>query len=116
MHVTRADLKRIAVVVDGLGYICKIEREFLKPILKGPDSLETAFAVKRSQQRLFDVRLSKEELSAKSATGALAYLKRGETVPYRNSADSLKGGNRAVQRSIQKFIKNRDLRPPRAAA
>ena len=30
MHVTRADLKRIAVVVDGLGYICKIEREFLK--------------------------------------------------------------------------------------
>jgi hypothetical protein len=101
MHATRADLKRIAVVVDGLGYICKIEREFLKPILKGPDSLESAFAVKRSQQRLFDVRLSKEELTAKSATGALAYLKRGETVPYRNSADSLKGGIPAKRSQVR---------------
>jgi len=101
MHVTRADLKRIAVVVDGLGYICKIEREFLKPILKVPDSLESAFAVKRSQQRLFDVRLSKEELTAKSATGALAYLKRGETVPYRNSADSLKGGIPAKRSQVR---------------
>ena len=101
MRVTRADMKRIAVVVDGLDYICKIEREFLKPILKGPDSLESAFSVKRSQLRLFDVRLSKEELTAKSATGALAYLKRGETVSYRNSADSLKGGIPAKRSQVR---------------
>ncbi|RWA98210.1 hypothetical protein [Mesorhizobium sp.] len=94
-------MRRIAVVVDGLDFVCKIEREFLKPILKGPDSLETAFTVRRSQMRLFDVRESKEQLTAKSATGALAYLKRGETVPYNNSADSLKGGIPAKRSQVK---------------
>jgi hypothetical protein len=101
MKVTRSDLRRIAVVVDGGGFVCKIEREFLKPILKGPDSLESAFGVRRSQLRLFDVRGSKEELAAKSATGALAYLKRGETVSYSNSADPLKGGIPAKRSQIR---------------
>ena len=101
MRVTRADMRRIAVVVDGRDYVCKIEREFLKPILKGPDSLESAFAVKRSQMRLVDIRGSKEELAAKSATGALAYLKRGETVSYNNSADPLKGGIPATRSQVR---------------
>jgi hypothetical protein len=101
MHVTRSDMRRIAVVVDGQDFICKIEREFLKPILKGPDSLESAFAVKRSQLRLFDVGVSKEVLTAKSATGALAYLKRGETVAYNNSTDSLKGGIPAQRSQVR---------------
>jgi hypothetical protein len=101
MRVTRADMRRIAVVVDGLDFVCKIEREFLKPILKGPDSLESAFAVRRSQLRLFDVRESKEDLTAKSATGALAYLKRGETIPYSNSSDPLKGGIPATRSQVR---------------
>jgi hypothetical protein len=101
LRVTRADMRRIAVVVDGLDYVCKIEREFLKPILKGPDSLESAFAVKRSQMRLVDIKGSKEELSAKSATGALAYLRRGETVRYNNSADPLKGGIPATRSQVR---------------
>ena len=46
LKVTRADMKRIAVIEDGLGVITKIEREFLRPIIKGPESLESAFAVK----------------------------------------------------------------------
>ena len=101
MHVTRADMRRIAVVEDGRNFICKIERKFLKPILKGPDSLESAFAVRRSQDRLFDVRESKEQLTTQSATGALAYLKRGETVPYSNSPDPLKGGIPAKRSQIR---------------
>ena len=101
MRVTRADMRRIAVVVDGLDYVCKIEREFLKPIIKGPDSLESAFSVRRSQLRLFDVRLSKEELEERSATGALAYLKRGETVSYNTSDDPLKGGIPAERSQVR---------------
>jgi hypothetical protein len=84
-----------------MDYVCKIEREFLKPILKGPDSLESAFALRRSSSRLFDVRLPKEELAANSKTGALAYLKRGETVSYRNSLDPLKGGIPALRSQVR---------------
>lgn len=119
MRVTRSDMRRIAVVVDGLDYVCKIEREFLKPILKGPDSLESAFAVKRSQMRLVDIKGSKEELAAKSATGALAYLKRGETVSYINSTDPLKGGipaNRSQVRIRKPFwysVQSDDVRATR---
>lgn len=101
MRVTRADLRRIAVIIDGLDYVCKIEREFLKPVLKGPDSLESAFTVRRSQLRLVDIKKSKEELTAKSATGAAAYLKRGETVSYNNSADPLKGGVPAKRSQVR---------------
>jgi hypothetical protein len=51
--------------------------------------------------RLVDIKGSKEELSAKSATGAIAYLKRGETVPYNNSADPLKGGIPATRSQVR---------------
>ncbi|MET3579960.1 hypothetical protein ABID19_002991 [Mesorhizobium robiniae] len=101
LHLTRSDMKRVAAVVDGMDFVCKIEREFLKPILKGPDSLESAFSLRRSQMRLFDVRDSKEALDAKSATGALAYLKRGETVAYNNSSDPLKGGIPAKRSQVK---------------
>jgi hypothetical protein len=94
-------MRRIAVVVDGMGFVCKIEREFLKPILKGPDSLESAFSVRRSQMRLFDVRAPKEALTRRSATGALAYLKRGKSVPYSNSSDPLKGGIPAKRSQVR---------------
>ncbi|RWE32880.1 MAG: hypothetical protein EOS79_30350 [Mesorhizobium sp.] len=101
LHLTRSDMKRVAAVVDGMDFVCKIEREFLKPILKGPDSLESAFSLRRSQMRLFDVRDSKDALEAKSATGALAYLKRGETVAYNNSNDPLKGGIPAKRSQVK---------------
>src|SRR5207253_7943344 len=57
LRVTRGDMTRIAVIADGLDYISKIEREFLKPAIKGPDSLESAFGIKRSDLRLFDVKM-----------------------------------------------------------
>jgi hypothetical protein len=51
--------------------------------------------------RLFDVRASKEDLAERSASGALAYLKRGETVPYSNSSDPLKGGIPAKRSQVR---------------
>jgi hypothetical protein len=92
MRVTRSDLRQIAVVVDGLDYVTRIEREFLKQVLKGPDSLKSAFSTRLSDVRLFDVRKSPEQLRAEASTGAIAYLRRGETVSYKTSADDLKGG------------------------
>jgi len=92
LRVTRADLKRVSVVVDGLDYISKIERQFLKPAIKGPESLESAFSIKRNDVRLFDVNESKAILGQQHANGALAYLRRGETVPFKTSDDDLKGG------------------------
>lgn len=92
MGVTRADLKRIAVVADGLDYLTKIERDFLKRVIKGPEALESAFAIKRGELRLFDVGVEKKALEKRHANGALAYLRRGETVNYKTSDDDLKGG------------------------
>ena len=92
MRVTRADLKRIAVVRDGLDYLTKIERVFLKPVIKDPDSLESVFGVRRSDLRLFDVKESRNSLESRHANGALAYLRRGEIFNYRTSEDDLKGG------------------------
>jgi hypothetical protein len=42
MRVTRGDMKRVAVIADGLDHVAKIEREFLKPVIKGPECLESA--------------------------------------------------------------------------
>ena len=92
LKVTRSDLKRVAVISDGLDHITKVEREYLKPIIKGPESLESAFGIKRSEMRLFDVGDSKRELEKKHANGALAYLRRGETMNFKISNDDLKGG------------------------
>ena len=92
LKVTRSDLKRVAVIVDGLDYVSKIERQFLKPVIKGPESLESAFAIKRSDLRLFDVEDDQKALEKHHANGALAYLRRGETVNYKTSDDDLKGG------------------------
>jgi hypothetical protein len=90
--MTRGDIKRLAVIADGLDFMTKIEREFLKPVIKGPESLESPFGVKRSDIRLFDVKDDKKALEKRHANGALAYLRRGETVNYKTSDDDLKGG------------------------
>ena len=101
LRVTRGDLARIAVVADGLNYLSKIEREFLKSIIKGPESLESAFVVKRSDLRLLDVRADKKTLRARPANGALAYLRRGEIFNYTMSEDDLKGGIPAQRSQIK---------------
>ena len=101
MRVTRADLRRIAVVVDGVDHVSKIEREFLRPVIKGPESLETALAIKRSDLRLFDVKDSKKTLEKRHANGALAYLRRGETQAFKTSDDDLKGGIPAKRSQVK---------------
>ena len=99
--MTRGDLKRLAVVADGLDFMTKIEREFLKPVIKGPESLESPFGIKRSDLRLFDVKDDKKALEKRHANGALAYLRRGETVNYKTSDDDLKGGVPAVRPQVK---------------
>jgi hypothetical protein len=101
MRVTRGDLKRIAVVADGLEHLTKIEREFLKPVIKGPESLESAHGLRRSDLRLFDVKRGKEALGKQHANGALAYLRRGETVTFKTSDDDLKGGVPAERSQVK---------------
>src|SRR5208337_1747848 len=101
MRVTRADFRRIAVVTDGVDFTTKIERAYLKPVIKGPESLESAFGIKRSDLRLFDVRDDKKDLEKHHANGALSYLRRGETFPYKTSDDDLKGGIPAQRSQIK---------------
>jgi hypothetical protein len=91
--ITRGDLARVAVVMDGLETLHRIERPYIRPIVKGPEALLGPTEIAVSDKRLFDVQsLSKEQLRKKRANGALAYLRRGETVPYNVSEDRLKGG------------------------
>lgn len=101
MRITRADMRRIAVIVDSMGVPHKVERQHLKPVIKGPEQLESAFAIKPSAMRLLDVSMDKAALSAASHTGALAYLQRGETIPYSTSEDSLKGGIPAQRSQVR---------------
>ena len=99
--MTRGDMKRVAVIADGLDFMIKIEREFMKPVIKGPESLESAFGIKRSDIRLFDVNEDKQKLQARHANGAVAYLRRGETVNFKTSDDDLKGGIPAQRPQIK---------------
>ena len=91
-RLTRSDYQRVAVVLDGVETPARIERKFLKPIIKGPDALLSPLSIEQSNLRLFDVTLTKEELRSQHCTGALEYLRRGETFAYRVSDDDLKGG------------------------
>jgi hypothetical protein len=99
--VTRADYRRIAVVMDGLEVPFKIERKYLRPIIKGPESLVSPTTVELTDARLFVVEDDKAALRAARANGALQYLKRGETVAYNVSEDSLKGGIPAERSNIK---------------
>jgi hypothetical protein len=87
--------------MDGTQTPFKIERESLKSIIKGPDALRTPVEVSVEDQRLFDVVLSKEDLRKRHANGTLAYLRRGESVPYNVSDDTLKGGIPAQRSNIK---------------
>lgn len=91
-RLTRRDSQRVAVVVDGLDTAHRIERLYLRPVLKGPESLLTPTTIATSDLRVLDVTASEDDLRNDRATGTLAYLKRGTTQDYQASHDSLKGG------------------------
>ena len=59
------------------------------------------FVVEDSPLRLFDVALTPTELAKQRCHGAINYLKRGETVNYSASTDSLKGGIPAKRSNIK---------------
>jgi hypothetical protein len=100
-NLTRRDWLRIAVVMDGKETPHRIEREFLRPAVKGPESLLSAIATDSSTLRIFIVNEDKASLRARHMSGALAYLHRGETVSYNVSEDSLKGGIPALRANIK---------------
>jgi hypothetical protein len=87
--------------MDGKQTPFRIERFNLRPIIKGPEALLTPSRILQDDQRLFDVRLSKDDLRARHANGTLTYLRRGETVEYKVSEDSLKGGIPAARSNIK---------------
>jgi len=100
--LTARDMKRIAVVEDGLQTLHRIERSCMSAVVKGPESLVSPSKVAETGLRLFHVgRRSKDSLREERANGALAYLKRGETVPYKVSEDSLKGGIPAQRSQVK---------------
>lgn len=86
--------------MDGLATPHRIERAHLRTVLKGPDSLLSPTEIAEASIRLVDIRLSKTELREKH-TGALAYIRRGETVEYKLSEDKLKGGIPAERSNIK---------------
>ena len=99
--LTRRDYGKIAVVVDGVESPFRIEREFLRPLIKGPEDLRAPLLVSETDARLFDVREDRKELQKKGATGAISYLRRGETFDYRKSTDDLKGGVPAQRAQVK---------------
>jgi hypothetical protein len=101
-HLTKRDYRRVAVIADGLETLHVCERHYLRPVIKGPESLEGPTKIAVTDRRLFDVQdKSKEELRRLRANGALAYLRRGETTRYKMSDDRLKGGIPAQRSNIK---------------
>lgn len=91
-RITKSDLERIAVVMDGLEKPNRIERAYLRPAIKGPEALLGPKDADAEVLRVVDITRSKDELEDLGHTGALAYLKRGETESFNSSSDDLKGG------------------------
>jgi len=99
--LTRRDLQSITVVLDGNDMPFRMERRFLRPILKGPDTLLTPTSYHSGDERLLVITESKSQLRTAGASGAIAYLRQGETIPYSASEDSLKGGIPAERANIR---------------
>ncbi|MCC6982692.1 MAG: hypothetical protein IT535_05430 [Bauldia sp.] len=100
-HFSRRDLTSSAVVLDGVDTPFRIERQWLRPVVRGPEDLLSPHDVASSAARLFDVTASREELRETMQTGALEYLRRGETFAYSVSDDDLKGGIPAERAQIK---------------
>lgn len=100
-RITRNDHARTAIVMDGLGTAHRIERRCLRPVIKGPEALLTPAEAVDGSARLFYVTESREVLRKARANGALDYLRRGETVAYKTSGDTLKGGIPAKRSQVK---------------
>lgn len=99
--LTDADRKRFAVIRDGTDTVFKVERKYLRPVAKGTDALFSPSEILESDLRLIHVPISKEKLRRRRHSSVLAYLHRGETMDYRVSEDSLKGGIPAQRSNIK---------------
>lgn len=91
-RLTRRDFSSIAVIVDGKDTPHRIGRRHLLNIVKGPESLVGPKEIHDSDLRLVAVEESVDELTALRDNDTKAYLRRGETVEYSQSADKMKGG------------------------
>jgi len=92
----------VRVVEDGLKSLHRIEVSCLRPVIKGPEALRGPTEVSESDQLVFEVgKRTKDQLREERAKGALAYLKRGETVDYAVSDDRLKGGIPAQRSQVK---------------
>lgn len=91
----------VVAVVDGTGAALTIERCYLRPAIKGPEALLTPTRVRDSDLRLVHITAGRDELRRDRAVHALRYIERGETVAYRLSPDSLKGGVPALRSNIR---------------
>jgi hypothetical protein len=101
-QITKRDHKNVRVVEDGLKSLHRIEVSCLRPVLKGPESLRGPTEVADGDQLVFSVgNRTKDQLRDERAKGALAYLKRGETVDYAVSEDRLKGGIPAQRSQVK---------------
>ncbi len=101
-HITKRDYQRVTVIEDGLKALHRCERVCLRTAIKGPEGLLGPTHILETDQRLFDVgERTKEELRELRANGALSYLRRGETVYYKVSDDSLKGGIPAQRSNVR---------------
>lgn len=101
-QITKRDHKRVRVVEDGLKSLHRVEARYLRPTIKGPESLRGPAEVADGDQLVFDIgKRTKEQLREERANGALSYLKRGETVDYSVSEDRLKGGIPAQRSQVR---------------
>lgn len=99
--ISRRDYKTVTVVMDGLETPHRIERRYLRKLIKGPESLLSPEEIEDSSALLVDVTDSKDALRELHANGALSYLRRGETVAFNVSDDTLKGGIPALRSQVK---------------
>ena len=100
-RITKRDFKTVAVVLDGKSTPHRVSRKYLKPVVKGPDALLGPKEVAVTNQRLFDVTDSEDDLRSAKDSDTLAYLRRGKTINYNVSPDKLKGGIPAERSNIK---------------
>jgi hypothetical protein len=100
-RVTRRDMERVAVILDGKDTPHRISRKFLRRVVKGPEALLGPREVADTSLRLVDITESPSDLRTARDNDTLAYIRRGETVNYSASADKLKGGIPAQRSNIR---------------
>jgi hypothetical protein len=75
----KAKRKGCKNVVNSLGWVCDIEHEFIKPVIKSPKQTRgILFDVKKITDLVFLCNLDKSHLKKSGKTGALKYIEWGE--------------------------------------